>query len=355
MFPERLGDFVIEGLLGEGGSAVVYASKSGGRDVALKVLHPDLHLDEGQVHRFLEEAERMRRVRHPALVELWGAGTLPGGRPYILMPLLRGRSLAARLQEGPLPLGPALDMLDGLAGAVAALHNAGLVHRDIKPENVFWCEPSAADPPASKPRLILLDLGIARESQAGPSTTTRAGMMRGTPAYMAPERLFGQPASIRSDIYELGLLLFIMLTARLPWEEGDPAGRVAPQLRDADRARVPEPLASLLFEVLSIDVSKRPESVEELAARVRIARPRALSVPPVDARTPELQMMITGESSYAHGQSAHGAAPVPRVTPAPTMASPLASAVPLAPAPPPRRSATIAVTFVLGASLAAAA
>jgi serine/threonine protein kinase len=322
MFPERLGTFEISAVLGEGGSAIVYATKSGDRECALKVLHPELYLDEGQVVRFLEEADRMRRVQHPALVELWGAGTLPGGRPFILMPLLRGRSLAARLQEGPLPLGVALELFDGLAGAVAALHNAGLVHRDIKPENVFWREPEN--------RLTLLDLGIARESQAGPSTTTKAGMMRGTPAYMAPERLFGQPASIRTDIYELGLLLFMMLTASLPWEEGDPSGRLSPRLRDADRARVPEALASLLFEVLSVDVSKRPESVEELAARVRIARPRAESMPP---------------------------AAVSLGPPMVSNPTPLASSVPYGSAPPtPRRSTTtIVMTFALGASLAVGA
>ncbi len=352
MFPQRLGEFEISGLLGEGGSAVVYATKSGGRDVALKVLHPDLYLDEGQVVRFLEEADRMRRVRHPALIELCGAGTLPGGRPFILMPLLRGCSLAARLQEGPLPLAVALALFDGLAGAVAALHNAGLVHRDIKPENVFWRE--------SENTLTLLDLGIARESQAGPSTTTRAGMMRGTPAYMAPERLFGQPASIRTDIYELGLLLFMMLTARLPWDEGDPSGRLLPALRDADRARVPEALASLLFEVLSVDVSRRPESVEELAARVRIAGPRAGSgSPAVAARTPGPQLMMTGQSSYAHGRSAHGAPPAAPVPEMPTASNPtpLASAIPFPSVPPvqKRSTAAIGITFVLGAALAVAA
>jgi serine/threonine protein kinase len=335
MFPERLGAFEITAVLGEGGSAVVYATKSGDRDVALKVLHPDLYLDEAQVVRFLEEADRMRRVRHPALVELCGAGTLPGGRPFILMPLLRGRSLAARLQDGPLPLGTALEMFDGLASAVAALHNAGLVHRDIKPENVFWRDPEPSSR-TSGPTLVLLDLGIARESQAGPSTTTKAGLMRGTPAYMAPERLFGQPASIRTDIYELGLLLFMMLTASLPWDEGDPGGRLSPRLRDEDRSRVPEGLASLLFEVLSVDVSKRPESVEELASRVRIARPRVESLAPASAPP------LAAQASM----------------PMATNPTPLASAIPYTPTPSPaaKRSTTMTVvTFALGAALAVGA
>lgn len=263
MVPSRLGPFDVDGILGEGGSALVYSAREGEREVALKVLHADLCLDERQVLRFLEEAERMRRVDHRALVPVLGAGRLPGGRPYIVMPRLRGRTVAERIHEAPVPLARALPLFEDVAFAVAALHAAGLVHRDIKPENVFWIEPDD--------RLVLLDLGIARDSAASPSTTTKAGFMRGTPAYMAPERLFGQPATVLSDIYELALLLYLMLTARLPWEEGDAVGRVQPILREEDRGLIPPPLAGAILEAMSFDVTKRPPSVAALLGRVRRA------------------------------------------------------------------------------------
>jgi len=261
MLPERLGSFEIKGLLGEGGSALVYAAHDGTRDLALKVLHADLCLDDRQVQRFLDEAERMRRVDHRALVPVLGAGCLPGGRPYIAMPRLAGRTLAARIAEAPVPAARALALFEDVAFGVAALHAAGLVHRDIKPENVFWMEP--------EDRLVLLDLGIARDSSSAPSTTTKAGFMRGTPAYMAPERLFGQPATVLSDIYELALLLCMMLTSKPPWDEGDAVGRMQPALRPEDRALVPPGVVSVLFEALSFEVTKRPPSVAALLGRIR--------------------------------------------------------------------------------------
>ena len=138
------------------------------------------------------------------------------------MPRLRGQTLAARLARGPLSLAAARRLFASLASAVEALHQAGLVHRDIKPENVFVDE--------SDEHAVLLDLGIAREEAGGPATTTREGRVRGTPAYMAPERFFGARASRSSDIYELAVVFFAMLTGALPWDDPtDAAGRLVPR------------------------------------------------------------------------------------------------------------------------------
>ncbi len=279
--PSHLGRFVIESVLGEGGSAIVYAARDGSRAVALKVLHPGQYADEKQVDRFLEEAERLRRVEHPSLVRVLGAGTLPGGRPFIVMPRLVGRPLSVHLEErGPIPLTEALHLFESLAGAVVALHAHGLLHRDIKPDNVFVSDAdedaqAGHTPSTSTRRLILLDLGIARDHVADPSTTTRAGFMRGTPAYMSPERLFGQQASTRSDLYELALTLFLMLTGHLPWEASDPAGRISPSLRTGDDARVPKAIADCFWIALSADVSKRFHSVTDLVDALRAAAPDA--------------------------------------------------------------------------------
>jgi serine/threonine-protein kinase len=192
------------------------------------------------------------------------AGTLPDGRPFLAMPHLRGESLAQRLTRGALPSLHALALFDGLAGAVAALHAAGLVHRDIKPENIFLLE--------GGDRLVLLDLGIAREIDAPASTTTQAGMVRGTPAYMAPERFFGSPASVGTDLYELAVVLYLMLVGRLPWDSvHDAKGRMFPR-RPADAGvQIPEPLAQALIDALSTNVDLRPASVPAFVERIRRA------------------------------------------------------------------------------------
>jgi serine/threonine-protein kinase len=262
--PAVLGEFTIVGQLGEGGSGVVYAVTRQGAALALKVLRPDLELSAREMKAFLAEAERMRRVAHPSLVPVLDAGTLPDGRPFLAMPHLRGESLAQRLTRGALPALHALALFDGLAGAVAALHAAGLVHRDIKPENIFLLE--------GGDRLVLLDLGIAREIDAPASTTTQAGMVRGTPAYMAPERFFGSPASVGTDLYELAVVLYLMLVGRLPWDSvHDAKGRMFPR-RPADAGvQVPEPLAQALIDALSTSADLRPASVPAFVERIRKA------------------------------------------------------------------------------------
>src|SRR5262245_38189 len=206
-WPRRIGDYEVEGVLGEGGSAVVYAARGDAGEVALKVLRADAAGGEREIRRFLDEARHLSRVVHPNLVRVQAAGTLPDGRPFLAMTRLRGETLAARLGRGALPVAEALRLFDPIVDAVAAIHEAGLLHRDLKPENVFLEEG----------RPVVLDLGIAREQ--GAVTTT--GRVRGTPATMAPERFFGTPASEATEVYELALLLYAMLTARSPW--GDAA------------------------------------------------------------------------------------------------------------------------------------
>lgn len=329
MLPERLGSFEIKGLLGEGGSALVYAAHDGARDVALKVLHADLCADDKQVERFLVEAERMRSVSHRALVSVLGAGCLPGGRPFIVMPLLRGRTLADRLADGPVPFHRVPSLFDDVGHALVALHAAGLVHRDIKPENILWLD--------EEDRLVLLDLGIARDTSAAPSTTTRAGFQRGTPAYMAPERLFGQPATMVSDIYELALVLYMMLTARLPWDDGDALRRVQPELRAEHRRLVPSAVAEPLFEALSFDIARRPPSVAVFLDRMRRGFIEAVSSSSPETRTPP-----SPERRAALG---------PQETP-PTPAS-VRTAAPTRGGVNGRSKVLTLATFLLGAGLAA--
>src|SRR5262249_29281394 len=201
-----VGDCRLEAVLGEGGSGVVYDASWGPRRVALKVLHPSLVGTGKERAQFLTEAQRLQQIAHPSVVKVFAVGQLPDGRPYLAMERLDGETLASVIARGALALERALEVFAELCAAVAALHEQGLVHRDLKPENVFIVDGRHA---------VLLDFGIAKDITAPASTTTQEGNVRGTPAYMAPERFFGQPAGIATDVYELPLVLYVMLAARL--------------------------------------------------------------------------------------------------------------------------------------------
>jgi serine/threonine-protein kinase len=260
--------------VGEGGSGIVLEARATsaavvpvGSVVALKLLRPELALSERERRRFVEEARRMTRVDHEGLVRLLAAGVLDDGCPYLAMPLIRGQTLAKRLSQGPLDLGDAVRIFCILARAVGAMHRAGMVHRDIKPENVLLEDP--APEVGALPRPILLDFGIARDDGDDASTTTAEGRIRGTPAYMAPERFFGAVASPNSDVYELGVVLYMMLVGRLPWGSHESvAERLDPPSPSDVCAGVPRDLALLVLRALSTRPEVRPQSADAFAEDV---------------------------------------------------------------------------------------
>ncbi|MFN0245887.1 MAG: serine/threonine-protein kinase [Kofleriaceae bacterium] len=256
-------------VLGEGGSGTVYGASraSDDRAVAIKVLRADLALTLGEVKRFLDEAALLQRLAHPGIVPIFASGQLDDGRPYLVMPRLDGDTLAARLARGRMNTSEAIAIFDQLADAMAALHAAGVVHRDLKPDNVFL---------ASNGRVVLLDFGIAKDVDAEPSTTTRDGRVRGTPAYMAPERFFQARASARSDIYELAVTLYEMLAGTLPWAEvEDVSARLDPAPRD-----LPPALWNVLRSALASNAAQRASSVAAFREAVIAAAgaPRTVTI-----------------------------------------------------------------------------
>ncbi len=264
--PERIGDFAIEGVLGRGGSGMVYAARQGDTPVALKVLRADQVPTPKERRRFITEAQNMARIRHPNVVNVIAVGELEDGRPYLAMERLPGANLAATMAAGPLGAQRALSLFDQLAAAVAAMHDAGLLHRDLKPENAMIV------PSAGGERCVLLDFGIAKDADAPPSTTTQAGMQRGTPAYMAPERFFGSRASIASDIYELAVILYVMLVGRIPWKNPMDAGaRLSPTPPSESGIELPPALEAVLLGALSTNAEDRPATARALADEVRRA------------------------------------------------------------------------------------
>ncbi|MEQ9320973.1 MAG: protein kinase [Polyangiaceae bacterium] len=261
----QLGDFRIRGILGEGGGGVVYAADGPDGVIALKVPHPQRELTERDRRRYLAEAAMMSRVSHPAIVGVLASGILPDGRPFVAMPRLSGHTVAERVSEdGPFDLDTALSLIEQLADATMALHEADLLHRDLKAENVFLCDGDEA--------VKLLDFGIAKDRKA-PVRHTTTGMVRGTPATMAPERFFGSEATEQSDIYELAVVFYVMVVGRLPWagEETDVAARANPMPPHIARAGISYAVSEVVLGALATRPEQRPRTPRDFVNALRAA------------------------------------------------------------------------------------
>ena len=206
------GRYAVEAILGQGGMGVVLRAhhKFTGAQVAVKMLHRELHLDPQLETRFLAEARASNQIGHPAIVQVLDAGRTPEGELYLVMELLVGQSMREALRRRMPPVEVrriARELLDALAAA----HSRGFVHRDLKPENAFLAAPNAS--------VKLLDFGIAKGvKSATMAPMTQAGVLLGTLAYMAPEQL--QDASTvdpRADLWAVGVMIYEMLAGRLPY------------------------------------------------------------------------------------------------------------------------------------------
>jgi serine/threonine-protein kinase len=263
-----LEQFRIDACIGAGGMGTVYRAHQTtvGRDVAIKVLRPELAADEQAVVRFAREARLATSLDHPNLVRVFLSGRLPDGHLYIVMELLEGRSLAEELAaNGPPSLERAVLMIMKLCAGLGAVHEAGVVHRDIKPENVFLVE-RGSDPDFVK----LVDFGIARMLD-GLGPTTQAGKVFGTATYISPESASGELADPRSDIYSLGVLSYQLLTGELPFE-GESVAAVLmqhvhqppPHLSTKGRgAEVPPDVAEVVMQALEKERDARQQSLAE--------------------------------------------------------------------------------------------
>jgi serine/threonine-protein kinase len=217
----KINNYELKRLLGEGGMGAVYVAEHPvlGRRVAIKVLRRELVQDEKLVGRFINEARAADAIRHPNIVQVQDVGLLSDGLPYIVMELLEGQTLGARLQAaGRLGVGETLAIGEQVASAVAAAHNVGIIHRDLKPDNIFL----VADPAApGGQRVKVLDFGIAklRIEMGGSDLKTKTGAVMGTPAYMSPEQCLGRSGEVdhRTDVYALGVILFEMLCGVPPF------------------------------------------------------------------------------------------------------------------------------------------
>ena len=250
-----------------------------GRRVAVKVLRPEMIREQQLLVRFLNEARAANAIRHPNIIEVLDSGTTPEGVPYLVMELLEGEVLSARIRRvGKLPVREAMEFAYQTASALAAAHSKGIVHRDLKPDNLFVV-PHPGDPSARE-MIKVLDFGIAKLQTlpTGGGMQTRTGMLMGTPVYMSPEQCLGTRAvDHRSDIYSLGIIMFEMLAGHPPFvSEG--FGELVymhlnvrpPSMRDLN-AEVTASIEGLIMKALEKSPDARQRSATELQMDIRNA------------------------------------------------------------------------------------
>ncbi len=275
----RVGKYELLGPIGAGGMGVVFRAEDTvlRRRVALKLIQPSLVRSATARDRFLREAQALAQLEHDHVVAVYEADEADGSL-FLAMPLLRGRTLQARLNEaaGPLPVDELLRVGREIAAGLAAAHARGIVHRDIKPANV-WLD-DGTDPP----RVKVLDFGLAQALTD--ESAEQPGTVLGTPAYMAPEQAAGSAVDGRADLFSLGCVLYQMATGRRPFagpnlvalilsvstDEPTPVGELTPEL--------PPALTALITTLLHKAPAARPPSadtvVAELAAIEEARRPR---------------------------------------------------------------------------------
>ena len=281
--PERLQkalgpNFELGRLIGRGGYAEVFAVRDLRlkRELALKVLRPDLIVTPSILARFRREAEAVAALAHPNIVPVYDVGEAEGVC-YILMPLIRGESLKSVLQrQRRLSIDETRRIVTEAANALGAAHQAGVIHRDIKPENVML--------EGDDRRVRLMDFGISKAMDSGEVQLTGTGVIVGTPQYMSPEQASGDPnIDHRTDQYSLAVCAYQMISGRAPFE-GDTARAIMAKQLTEDPTPLPDLVENLppavsagLFRALQKDPKKRFESITAFAQA--LGDPAVVEVP----------------------------------------------------------------------------
>lgn len=265
--------YVVGELLGVGGMGRVFMADHPARPrVAIKFLHEALASDAVMVARLHEEAEAAQRVRHTNVVRIYEHGLTSDGVPFIAMERRDGTSLGALLQRtGPLPLRRLRKIASQILAGLGAIHRADLVHGDIKSDNIIIGE---------NDRVTIIDFGLARRSGM-PAKGLDAQMLSGTPEYMAPETIRGEPLTPAADLYAVGIVLYEMLTGTTPVGGGTATAVferhlhdeiVPPSLRCPDRT-IPVSLEAAILRALEKDASARHLNAEMFATAIDRAIP----------------------------------------------------------------------------------
>jgi serine/threonine-protein kinase len=280
--------YTLEGEIGRGGMGVVFTARDERlkRQVAVKVLPPELAFREEIRLRFVREAETAARLSHPHIVPIHSVGESPDGLVYFVMAYVDGESLGAKLKRrGRLPPDESRRIMQETADALGAAHAFGIIHRDVKPDNILL--------EGSRGRVVVTDFGIAKalSSTTGGATLTATGVAIGTPHYMSPEQAAGdREIDGRSDIYSLGVVAYQMLVGELPFQAPTVPGILmkhiterAPLISDR-RPEVPEDLTACVMRSLEKDPEDRWPTADALrraleARSATMYKPRRSSAP----------------------------------------------------------------------------
>ena len=281
--------------LGEGGMGTVYEAEHTAiqRRVAVKVLHAEFGRNQSVIERFLQEARAVNAVRHRHVVEVFDFG-VDHERPWLVMELLAGESLGARIErQGPGDPAWAVGVLDPVCRALHQAHLRGFIHRDVKPDNIFLAREEGT--PGDVPKI--LDFGIAKNLLQDHKLTA-TGAMVGTPSYMAPEQITDPRAvSPACDQYALGVMLYEMLTGRLPHEAETFHGMILGKVQGSCvpittyRADLPGTLGDVVMRALALDPANRFPDLDALRTALleslTAERPVAVAVVPAVESPPE--------------------------------------------------------------------
>lgn len=292
--PSRIGSYTILGPLGAGGMSQIFRARDTrlGREVALKLLSDRSLQDADAIERFAREARAASALNHPNIVTLYDTGEL-GGRHYIVMELVKGKTLRTVMEASPPDLGLVPELGTQIARALAAAHEAGIVHRDIKPENIMVRDDGYVK---------VVDFGIARllpalgDVSLVEAITTKTGLLVGTPRYMAPEQIAAEPITGASDIFSLGVVFYEWTTSQYPFVAGSIIKMLTAIVSDEPLApsRV-NPLVPTYLDALIVDMMQKDPALRPSAAEVaeRLAKPGGTAISQrVLARTREERVTV---------------------------------------------------------------
>ncbi|MFF0227904.1 protein kinase [Streptomyces sp. NPDC004629] len=311
------GRYQLRDLLGEGGMASVHLAYDAvlDRQVAIKTLHTELGREQAFRERFRREAQAVAKLTHTNIVSVFDTGEDDLDSmttPYIVMEYIEGRPLGSVLEEdirqqGAMPADKALKITADVLAALEISHEMGLVHRDIKPGNVMMTKRGVVK---------VMDFGIARAMQSGVTSMTQTGMVVGTPQYLSPEQALGRGVDARSDLYSVGIMLFQLVTGRLPFDADSPLAiayahvQEEPPIPSAINRALPPAVDALVSRALKKNPNERFPTAESMRDEcLRVAASFQAAPPSIVPGAPAQSGAGVGSAVFP---------PVDRTTPAPT-------------------------------------
>lgn len=273
------GKYLIQNVLGEGGMAVVYKANhvQMERTVVIKVMQGWLLSNKNSIERFERECKLTAKLNHPNIVSVYDVGSIGGKEPYLVMEYIKGEALADKIHsQGALPYATTGNIIVQMCRGLQEAHSMGIIHRDLKPDNVLLQHKS------DRPDWVkIVDFGISNLVH-GSKRLTKTGRMVGTPEYIAPEQLKDRPIDIRTDLYAIGIMMFEMLTGKVPFE-GESAESILMKhlLEDAP------PISSVRLDILEVGnpfepiisklLKKEPDDRYQTATELRLDVEQALN------------------------------------------------------------------------------